>query len=182
MDDPGEASGPLPFYAAEDRALFELDDATRARLRRRVRRSLRAGAGWTLRMDTAFETVLDACALPREPDDGVWITPRLSALYRELHAAGHAHSFEIHAGDRLGAGMLAVLIGRAAMLESMHHWVPHAGNVLVARTLDHLADRGYHFADLQIPTDHTMHLGARLVARDEYERRLRAALVDGVLS
>ena len=176
MDDPDRASGALPFYAAEDRALFELDERTRARLRHRVRRSLRAGAAWTLRTDTVFDTVLAACARPRSADDGVWITPRLAALYRELHAAGYAHSFEIHAGERLGAGMVAVLIGRAAMLESMAHWVPDAGNVLVARTLDRLAERGYHFADVQLPTPHTMRLGARLVGRAEFERRLRAAI------
>jgi leucyl/phenylalanyl-tRNA---protein transferase len=176
MDDPGDAFAPLAFYAAEDRAVFELDERTRARLKRRVRRSLRAGEGWTLRMDTAFETVLDACARPRDADDGVWITPRLAALYTDLHRAGYAHSFEVHAGDRLGAGMVAVLIGRAAMLESMAHWVSHAGNVLVARTLDHLAQRGYHFADVQLPTQHTMRLGARLIAREQYERRLRDAL------
>jgi leucyl/phenylalanyl-tRNA--protein transferase len=180
MDDPGEAFGPLPFFAAEDRAIIELDERTRARLRRRVRRSLRAGEGWSLRMDTAFATVLAACARPRDADDGVWITPRLAELYRAMHAAGYAHSFEIYDGGRLGAGLLAVLLGRAAMLESMNHWIPHAGNVLVARTLDHLAGRGYHFADLQLPTDHTMRLGARLIARDEYERRLQAALRDGV--
>jgi leucyl/phenylalanyl-tRNA--protein transferase len=127
-------------------------------------------------MDTAFATVVEACARPREPDDGVWITPRLAALYRELNAAGYAHSFEIHADGRLGAGMVAVLIGRAAMLESMAHWVSHAGNVLVVRTLDHLAGRGYDFADVQLPTDHTLRLGARLIARAEYEQRLRAAL------
>jgi leucyl/phenylalanyl-tRNA---protein transferase len=180
MDDPDEEPfGPLPFYAAEQRCVFELDERSRAALRRRVHRSLRAGGDWALRLDTRFETVLDACARPRSADDGIWITPRLATLYRRLHAAGHAHSFEIHAGDRLGAGMLAVTIGRAAMLESMTHWVPHAGNVLVARTLDHLAERGYHFADVQLPTQHTMRLGARLIARDDYERRLRAALSDG---
>jgi leucyl/phenylalanyl-tRNA---protein transferase len=176
MDDLDEAFGPLPFYAAEDRAVFELDERTRARLRRRVSRSLRAGDRWPLRMDTAFETVLDACARPRSEDDGVWITPRLAALYRDLHRAGYAHSFEVHADGRLGAGMLAILIGRAAMLESMAHWVSHAGNVLVVRTLDHLAERGYHFADVQLPTEHTMRLGARLIARAQYERRLREAL------
>jgi leucyl/phenylalanyl-tRNA--protein transferase len=127
-------------------------------------------------MDTAFDTVLDACARPGEEDDGVWITPRLAGLYRALYDAGYAHSFEVHAGDRLGAGMLAVLIGRAAMLESMAHWVSHAGNVLVARTLDHLAANGYHFADVQLPTPHTVRLGARLVSRAQYERRLREAL------
>jgi leucyl/phenylalanyl-tRNA---protein transferase len=130
-------------------------------------------------MDTAFDTVLAACARPRSADDGVWITPRLQALYRRLHRAGHAHTFEVYAGERLAAGMLAVLIGRAAMLESMSHWVPHAGNVLVVLTLDLLAARGYHFADLQLPTEHTMWLGARLIARDEYERRLRVAVGDG---
>jgi leucyl/phenylalanyl-tRNA---protein transferase len=139
MDDPDEAFGPLPFFAAEDRAIIELDARTRTLLRRRVRRSLRAGEGWSLRMDTAFATVLDACARPRDAGDGVWITPRLAALYRAMHAAGYAHSFEIYVGERLGAGLLAVLLGRAAMLESMNHWVSHAGNVLVARTLDHLA-------------------------------------------
>jgi leucyl/phenylalanyl-tRNA--protein transferase len=182
MDELDEAFGPLPFYAAEDRAVFELDERTRARLRRRVRRSLRAADGWTFETDTAFAAVLDACARPRSPDDGVWITPRLAALYRDLHHAGYAHSFEIHAGAQLGAGLIAVLIGRAAMLESMAHWVSHAGNVLVARTLDHLAERGYHFADVQMPTEHTLRLGARLISREQYERRLRAALVDGRLS
>jgi leucyl/phenylalanyl-tRNA--protein transferase len=182
MDDLDEAYGPLPFYASEERAVFELDERTRARLRRRVKRSLRAGDDWTLRTDTAFETVLAACSRPRSPDDGVWITPRLAALYRDLHGAGYAHSFEVHTDKHLGAGMVAVLIGRAAMLESMAHWVSHAGNVLVARTLDHLAQRGYHFADVQMPTAHTMRLGARLISRAQYERRLRAALPDGRLS
>jgi len=100
MDDPDDLAGPLPFYAAEDRALFELDPGTRARLRRRVHRSLRAGEAWRLTVDTAFDRVLDACARPREPQDGVWITPRLSALYRGLHRAGHAHTFEVYAGPK----------------------------------------------------------------------------------
>jgi leucyl/phenylalanyl-tRNA---protein transferase len=177
MDDPDEEPfGPLPFYAADERCVFELDERSRAALRRRVRRSLREGRDWGLRLDTRFDVVLEACAAPRSAEDGVWITPRLATLYRRLHAAGHAHSFEVHTGARLGAGLLAVTIGRAAMLESMTHWVPHAGNVLVARTLDALAARGFHFADVQLPTEHTMRLGARLIARADYERRLRAAL------
>ncbi|HEY2638028.1 MAG TPA: hypothetical protein VGI54_11600, partial [Solirubrobacteraceae bacterium] len=105
-----------------------------------------------------------------------WITPRLHHLYRRLHAAGLAHSFEIHAGDELAAGLIAVLLGRAAMLESMFHRLDHAGNVLVAHTLDELADHGFVLCDIQRPTEHTTWLGARLVAREEYEARLRAAL------
>ena len=104
MDDVTEAHNPLPFYAAERRAVLELDEASRAALRRRVRRSLRAGEheGWRLVRDERFEEVLDACARPREPGDGVWITERLQGLYRRLHEAGLAHSFEIEAGRRAG--------------------------------------------------------------------------------
>jgi leucyl/phenylalanyl-tRNA--protein transferase len=177
MDDPAEKHNPLPFYAAERRAVLELDEASRAAVRRRLRRSLRAaGEDWHLVRDHCFDEVLDACARPREPGDGVWITPRLRGLYRRLYEAGLAHSFEIHAGDELAAGIVSVLLGRAAMLESMFHRVGHAGNVLLARTLDQLAADGFALCDIQLPTEHTTWLGARLVSRTEYEERLRAAL------
>jgi leucyl/phenylalanyl-tRNA--protein transferase len=176
MDDPAEARGPLPFYAAERRAVFELDDPSRAALRKRLRRSLRAGEGWRLTRDERFEEVIAACARPREPGDGVWMTPRLKALYRRLHEVGLAHSFEIHAAGELAAGLVGVLLGRAAMLESMFHSVPHAGNVLLCRTLDELAAHGFALCDIQLPTEHTTRVGARLIAREEYEERLRAAL------
>jgi leucyl/phenylalanyl-tRNA--protein transferase len=176
MDDADQAGEPLPFYAAEQRAVLELDDRSRAALRRRLRRSLRAGERWRLTRDERFEEVIAACARPREPGDGVWITPRLQALYRRLHEVGLAHSFEIHAGGELAAGLIGVLLGRAAMLESMFHAVPHAGNVLLCRTLDELAAHGFALCDIQLPTDHTTRLGARLIAREEYEERLRAAL------
>ena len=178
MDDPAEAVGPLPFYAAERRAVFELDEASRAAMRRRLRRSLRASeaAGWRLARDERFPEVLTACARPREPGDGVWITQRMQRLYRRLHEAGLAHSYEIHAGNELGGGVLAVLLGRAAMLESMFHTIPDAGNALLARTLDDLAARGFTLCDIQLPTEHTTRVGAHLIAREDYEARLRAAL------
>jgi leucyl/phenylalanyl-tRNA--protein transferase len=178
MDDPAEARGPLPFYAAERRAVFELDDASRAAMRRRLRRSLRAGesAGWRLTRDESFEEVIACCARPREPGDGVWITARLQNLYRRMHEAGLAHSYEVYAGETLAGGLIAVVLGRAAMLESMFHRIPHSGNVLLARTLDHLAERGFSVCDIQLPTEHTTRVGARLLAREEYEARLRHAL------
>ena len=176
MDGPEHARGPLPFFAAHERAVLELDATARAALRRRVRRSLRRAAGWRLARDEAFGTVLAACARPRRPDDEVWITPRLQALYRRLHEAGFAHSLELWDGDALAAGILAVLVGRAAMLESMAHWRPHAGNVLLVRTLDELAAGGFELCDVQLPNPHTLRLGARLLPRAAYEARLRAAL------
>ncbi len=178
MDDVAEAHNPLPFYAAERRAVLEIDASSRAALRRRVRRSLRVGeeAGWRLVRDEHFAEVLDACSQPREPGDGIWITERLQSLYRRLYEAGLAHSFEIEAEGELAAGLVGVVLGRAAMLESMFHWVPDAGNVLLAWTLDDLAAHGFELCDIQLPTEHTTRLGARLVPREDYEARLRAAL------
>jgi leucyl/phenylalanyl-tRNA---protein transferase len=177
MDDPAEPE--LPFYAVAERTVFELDAASRERTRRRVRRSLRVGerAGWRLVWDVDFEHVLARCAAPRHPGDGVWITPRLAAVYRALHRAGHAHSAEIRTADGApAAGMVCVLLGRAAMLESMEHEVPHAGNCLVSRLLDDLAARGFELCDIQLPTGHTTALGAVQVPREAYEARLAAAL------
>lgn len=167
----------IPWYAADPRAVLELDEGARSMLRRRLRRSLvRATPDWELGRDEAFDAVVDACARPRSADDGAWITPRLRRQYARLHTVGIAHSFELWVDGALGAGILGVVLGRAALLESMIHTVPHAGNVLLARTLDHLAAQGFVLCDIQLATEHTLRLGARLVARADFEERLRHAL------
>lgn len=180
MDDPGlggpGASHELPWWIADPRTIFELDEPSRTALRRRVRRSLRARDDWQLRISTAFDTVVERCARPRGPGDGIWLTPRMHRMYRVLHGAGHAHTFEVWTGEELAAGMISVTIGRAAMLESMWHCVPHAGNVLVSLTLDALAAGGATLCDIQTATEHTLRLGAVQISRADYEARLRAAL------
>ncbi|MDP9344151.1 MAG: leucyl/phenylalanyl-tRNA--protein transferase family protein, partial [Actinomycetota bacterium] len=133
-----------------------------------------------LTRDRHFDAVLDACAAPRDQGDERWITPRLTDLYRRLHAAGVAHSYELVRGGELAAGVLAVRLGRAALLESMCHFVPDAGNALLSRLLDALVqDEGVELCDIQLPTDHTMSIGAELIGRGPYEVRLRAALAAG---
>ncbi|MCW3021879.1 MAG: leucyl/phenylalanyl-tRNA--protein transferase [Conexibacter sp.] len=174
MDEPGARE--LPWWVADPRTVLELDAASRAALTRRVRRSLRARDDWELRVDEAFEEVVEACSRARSAHDGVWLTDRMRDLYRALHAVGHAHTFEVWVDGQLAAGLIAVTIGRAAMLESMFHRVPHAGNALVALTLEALAGGGCVLCDIQTATAHTLRLGAVQISRAEYEARLRAAL------
>ncbi len=175
MDD--EQARELPWYGADPRAVLPLDPAFRAGLRRRLRRDVRACAGLELALSRDYARVLDLCAEPPAEGDGVWISPRLKRLYRRLHAAGVAHSFELRAPDgELAAGILAIVLGRAALLESMRRVRPGAGNALLVATLDHLAASGFVLCDIQLPTPHTLRLGAQLVPREEFERRLAAAL------
>lgn len=177
MDD--ERSPELPWFAPDARAVFELDPTALARTRRSVRRSLSRAGRFRLAFDTAFDDVLGECAKPRSEGDGVWLTPRMRDLYRDLRAAGLAHTVELWERDTLAAGIVAVTLGRAAMLESMFHSVPHAGNVLLVRALEWLAAAGCQLCDIQLASEHTCRLGAHEIPREEYERRLRRALRGG---
>lgn len=177
MDDEPDAEV-LPFYAVQERAVLELHGPGAERRRRRTRRSTQRGEreGWRHAWDVHFEQTLTACARPRRPGDGFWITPRLAALYRLLHEAGYAHSAEVLLPDgRPAAGILCVRIGSAAFLESMYHAMPHAGTCNLQWTLDALAAEGTELCDIQLTTAHTLRLGASLIPRAEYERRLAAA-------
>lgn len=164
------------WYAADPRAVFELAPNSLALVRRKLARSLREDASYAFALDRAFTSVIEGCARPRRPSDGVWLKPWIAEQYALLHAAGLAHTFEIWAGGELAAGMIGVTLRRAAFLESMFHAVPHAGNVLLLRTLEHLAASGFELCDIQTPTDHTQRLGAVQLPREEFERRLREAL------
>ena len=175
MDDPDAQDEPLAFYTADPRCVIDISPAGLERLRRKLRRSLARDPGWTPDVDRGFEAVLAGCMRPR-PADGVWLTPRLADLYRGMHRAGFAHSFELWEGDRLVMGALGVTLGRAAMLESMFHDAPHAGNVGLVRTLEGLAARGAELCDIQLPTPHTLRLGAECIPAREYARRLRRAV------
>ncbi|MEH3054493.1 MAG: hypothetical protein PGN13_10885 [Patulibacter minatonensis] len=136
-----------------------------------------AAANATSSSSTATTTPCSSCAPPPPPGEGMWITPRLAELYRGLHGAGFAHSFELRdARGELAAGILGIVLGRAAMLESMRRTQPSAGNALLVRTLDLLAESGATLCDIQLPTDHTQRLGCELIEHADYLRRLDAAL------
>lgn len=174
MDDDGAPE--IPWYTAPERAVFELDGVSRDAVRRKVRRDVRACEAFEFVVDRDYEAVLNLCAAP-PPGEGVWITPRLATLYRRLYAAGYAHSFELRApSGELAAGILGVVLGRAAMLESMRRTMPSAGNALLIRTLDHLHALDFDLCDIQLPTAHTERLGCVLVEQGDYESRLAGAL------
>ena len=156
----------------------------------RVPRSLRKMLGrYEIRVDTAFEQVLAACADPRRPHG--WIDDDIGRVYRELHARGVVHSVEAWAGGELVGGLYGVSLGGLFAGESMFH-DPERGRdaskaalvalveVLRSGDGDDVGDgrggRPARLLDVQWRTDHLASLGVVEVDRADYLGRLRRAL------
>ncbi len=135
-------------------------------------------AGFSVRQDTEFAAVIDACAAPRETDGGgTWITSEMRAAYLVLHRLGHAHSIETWHGDRLVGGFYGVRLGGVFFGESMFSREPDASKVALSALVRACPALGIGLIDCQMPTRHLESLGARPLPRSEFQQRL-AALVD----
>ncbi len=124
---------------------------------------------YEVRCDTAFETVMRACAaMPRAGQEGTWITDGIVAGYCALHAAGYAHSIETWIDGELAGGLYGVAIGSAFYGESMFAHVSDASKIAFAHLADFLRSRSCGIIDCQMNTDHLASLGAREIARADF--------------
>lgn len=162
----------LAWFSPDPRAIFELD---RFHVSRSLRRRLKSGR-FEIRSDTAFAEVVAACARPRDPGDGVWITPGLQRAYRALHEMGHAHSVEAWRDERLVGGVFGVAVNGLFAAESMFHRETDASKVALYHLLERLRQRGFTLLDIQVITPHTASLGAIEISREAYLQRLRLAM------
>jgi len=122
-----EAGQPILWWSPDPRAVLYTHEL---RVARSLRRTLRSGR-YRVSIDTAFGGVIRGCAAAPGRDD-TWITPAMSAAYRELHALGHAHSVETWENDELVGGLYGVSIGRAFFGESMFARETDASKVALA--------------------------------------------------
>jgi len=147
-----------------------------AHLGRSLRKQVRRGT-YTVRVDTAFDAVIEACAGAHRPGQrGTWITPALRAGFVALHAQGYAHSIEAWVDDRLVGGLYGLSLGGAFFGESMFALEPDASKVAFAVLLGHLVHWDFSFVDAQTRTEHLARFGAVPWARREFLARLHLAL------
>lgn len=142
-----------------------------------VSRSLkRSCRHFEIRVDTAFEEVVQRCASPHR--EGRWITSEIESAYTGLHRLGWAHSVETWQDGELVGGLYGVSVGGLFAGESMFHAATDASKVaLVALAGLVFADRNPHrIIDVQWATPHLRTLGIEDMPRGEYLRRLRRAL------
>jgi leucyl/phenylalanyl-tRNA--protein transferase len=142
----------------------------------KVSRSLRktlAGGHFEVRVDSAFEQVMRACAAPRNGQSGTWIHEEMIAAYSELHRMGFAHSVETWMDGELAGGLYGMAIGRMFYGESMFMRRTDASKIALAHLAAQLARWNFGMIDCQMNTPHLASLGAREIPRTEFVRRLQ---------
>ena len=161
--------GAISWYSPDPRCVFELD---RFHVPHSLRQTMRHEL-FAIRFDTAFDEVVRACA---DRPEGTWISGGVAVLYRELHRRGSAHSVEAWRDGALAGGLYGVTIGGAFFGESMFHHVSEASKVALVALVERLGQRGFTLLDTQWMTPHLARFGAIEIPRDEYLRRLAAAI------
>jgi len=166
----GGGRGPLGWWSPDPRGVL---DPAGVHVSRSLRRSLRR---FEVRVDTAFDAVVEGCADPRR--SGAWITGEIRAAYGELHRLGWAHSVEIWCDDELAGGLYGVVIGGLFAAESKFHRVTDASKAAVVALAELMTSDGVpgRLVDVQWRTEHLATLGVREVDRNSYLAQLRLAL------
>lgn len=167
------AGQPFLWWCPDPRAVFRTGHV---RLSSRLRRQLRH-SHWTVRADTAFDRVVEACAgIPRTGQRGTWITADMRAAYGRLHRLGYAHSVEVFDGDHLAGGIYGVAVGRMFFGESMFSAQTGGSKVALAALAERLHAWGWPLLDAQVENAHLLSLGAELWPRPRFLQAV-AALV-----
>ncbi|MCX9157012.1 leucyl/phenylalanyl-tRNA--protein transferase [Niveibacterium sp. 24ML] len=165
--------GIFPWYSGDDPILWWSPDPRMVlapsafKISRSLQRTLRRRA-FEVRCDTAFSAVMAACAAPREPGAGTWITPEMHAAYCRMHELGWAHSVESWIGEELVGGLYGMAIGQVFFGESMFARRTDASKVALAHLVKDLERRGFTVIDCQMNTAHLASLGATEIARNAF--------------
>lgn len=119
-------------------------------------------------LDTAFETVLKACAAPRQDEHGTWITAEIHVAYTQLYQLGIAHSVEAWQDGKLVGGLYGLAIGRVFFGESMFSLATDASKVAFVKLTQQLQKWGFTLIDCQVSSSHLNSLGAVEIPRQTF--------------
>ena len=167
---------PILWWSPDPRMVLRVQDF---RLHRSLRRTLQAftrAPGCEVRMDTAFEQVIRACAeSSRRGQAGTWIVDEMVEAYTRLHAQGLAHSVETWSGGDLVGGLYCVNLGKAVFGESMFMRQTDASKIALAALIAFCRHTGIDMVDCQQNTQHLASLGAREMPRADFVQHVRQA-------
>ncbi|OCW56696.1 leucyl/phenylalanyl-tRNA--protein transferase [Hoeflea olei] len=177
------ASGLFPMAdSADDPELFWVEPEIRGVLPldgfhvpRRLARTVRQ-APFEIRINSAFDQVVAACAESVENRPTTWINTTIAELYASLHRLGHAHSVEAWRDGELVGGLYGVSLRRAFFGESMFSRATDSSKVCLVHLVERLRERRFALLDTQFTTEHLKRFGAIDIPRAAYAKMLEDAL------
>lgn len=169
------AGQPVLWWSPDPRMVLPVSAFKISRSLRKTLRRFVTTSGCEIRIDSAFERVIGACArTPREGQDGTWIVPAMQQAYTAWHRAGRAHSVETWIDGELTGGLYGVSIGRMVFGESMFAHRTDASKIALAALVAFCRHHGIEWIDCQQNTGHLASLGAHEVPRDRFLRHLES--------
>jgi len=129
-----------------------------------------------IRVNTAFDRVMECCAESTEMRPTTWINPLILTLYKELHRMGYTHSMEAWEGEELVGGLYGVSLGAAFFGESMFSRRRDASKICLVHLVERMKARGFTLLDTQFTTEHLKRFGAIDISRKDYEKLLEKAM------
>jgi leucyl/phenylalanyl-tRNA--protein transferase len=162
----------LFWVSPEMRGIIPLDGF---RLSTSLRKAIRK-SGFTVKVDSDFDAIIEACAQPDAGRETTWINTTIRSVYGELFRRGVAHTVEVWDGADLVGGLYGLAIGGAFFGESMFHRRTNASKMAMAHLVERLNAGGFVLLDTQFLTDHLESLGGVEIPRAHYEERLAEAL------
>ncbi len=168
------ADDPNLFWVEPDlRGVIPLD---RFHLSSRLARTVRADR-FEVRIDSAFEAVIGACAQAWPDRPETWINGRIREVFGALFRLGHVHTVECWQDGRLAGGLYGLSLGGAFFGESMFHRQTDASKVALVHLVARLRQGGYSLLDAQFQTAHLAQFGTKEVPRAAYQGLLERAIV-----
>ncbi len=168
---------PVLWWSPDPRMVLEVANFRLSRSLRKTLQKFVRDPACEIRIDTAFERVIAACAgTPRDGQDGTWIVPEMQRAYAEWHALGKVHSVETWVGGELVGGLYGVSLGRMFFGESMFSHRTDASKIALAALICFCTERCIPMIDCQQNTRHLSSFGAAETSRAAFERQLQACL------
>lgn len=170
--------GIFPWYTEGEPILWWSPDPRcvlfpeKLKISRSLRKTLRKKL-FEVRMDTAFEAVMRACAENRPNQKGTWITEDILQAYVNMHQLGFAHSVECWQDGQLAGGLYGMAIGKVFFGESMFSRKTDASKVAMVYLCEYLKQHGFRLIDSQVYTQHLESLGAELIPRTRFVELLK---------
>jgi len=159
---------PILWWSTDPRMVLYTDQFKLSKSLKKALKKLQHNPDVEFKFDSAFESVMRACATPRSDGAGTWISEQMICAYTELHRLGYAHSSEVWMNGELVGGAYGLCIGRMFYGESMFSRVTNASKMALAQLVFFLKSQNVKMIDCQQETGHLASLGAVPISRNEF--------------